>query len=123
MQAFLLDSCIHLAADPIANVRLYLLRLLPRLKQTIRLPDHAERLVRRKIHLQGITRIASRRYKSKKRVTFYCRGEGARSRARTYHKVETIHLCPRPKCRAAGSSIGFCALSSEHFVVGVAASM
>jgi hypothetical protein len=46
-QAYVFDTVLQLAADPIANVRLQLLELLPRLKQTLRLPDHVDRLVRR----------------------------------------------------------------------------
>ena len=46
-QAYVFDTVLQLAADPIANVRLQLLELLPRLKQTLRLPDHVDKLVRR----------------------------------------------------------------------------
>ena len=41
------DTVLQLAADPIAAVRLQLLELLPRLKQTLKLPDHVEKLVQR----------------------------------------------------------------------------
>ena len=46
MQAYVFDTVLQLAADPIANVRLQLLELLPRLKQTLKLPDHVDKLVR-----------------------------------------------------------------------------
>ena len=46
-QAYVFDTVLQLAADPIANVRLQLLELLPRLKQTLKLPEHVDKLVRR----------------------------------------------------------------------------
>ncbi len=46
-QAYVFDTVLQLAADPIAAVRLQLLELLPRLKQSLRLPDHVDKLVRR----------------------------------------------------------------------------
>ena len=45
MQAHVFEFCLRRVTDPIANVRLHILRLLPVLKQTIRLPDHVEKLV------------------------------------------------------------------------------
>jgi hypothetical protein len=44
-QVHLLDSCLELLYDPVANVRMHVVKLLPGLKRTIRLPDDVEHLV------------------------------------------------------------------------------
>lgn len=50
-QAYFLDCCLDMFYDGVPNVRLHALNLLPRLKQTIELPQDVRKLVRRDLLL------------------------------------------------------------------------